>query len=175
VASRHRFRVDDEIRTVTVDENGDQIAVAVDEGEAVLVDVTTSGVPGHFSMIIAGEPVRAYVARAGQTLRVTVDGRTFHLEPASAGGRSRGPVGASDPPGQIRAIAGVVVDVRVKVGDHIEVGQTVVVIEAMKMQNEVQAPLAGTVTAVHAVAGERIEADELVLEYEPDEADEAGD
>lgn len=172
MAPRHRFRVDDEIRTVTVNENGDHVAVSVDEGEAVLVDVTTSGVPGHFSMIIDGEPVRAYVAREGQTLRVTVDGRTFRLEPASSGARSRGPIGAADPPGQIRAIAGVVVAVRVKVGDRLTPGQTVAVIEAMKMQNEVQAPMNGTVTVVHAVPGERIEADELVLEYEPDEEDE---
>jgi pyruvate carboxylase subunit B len=172
VASRYRFRVDDEVRTVTVDEGADQVAVTVDEGDPVLVDVTTSGVPGHFSMIIAGEPVRAYVARAGQTLRVTVDGRTIRLEPATADGRGRGPISKGDPPGQVRAIAGVVVDVRVKVGDHFEAGQTLAVIEAMKMQNEVQAPMSGTVTVIHAVPGERIEADELVLEYEADEESE---
>ena len=44
MASRHRFRVADEVRTVTVNENGDRLAVSVDEGDEVLVDVTTSGV-----------------------------------------------------------------------------------------------------------------------------------
>ena len=169
MASRHRFRVDDEVRTVTVNDNGDRLAVSVDGGDEVLVDVTTSGVPGHFSMIIDGAPVRAYVARDGQTLRVTVEGRTFDLEPASGSARSRGPLGAGDPPGQVRAIGGIVVEVRVSVGDHIEAGQTLAIIEAMKMQNEVQAPRDGTVTVIHAIPGERIEAGSLVIEYDPDE------
>ena len=169
MASRHRFRVAEEVRTVTVHENGDHVAVTIDEGDEVQVDITTSGVPGHFSMIINDAPVRAYVTRAGQTLRVTVEGRTFDLEPASSGRRGRGQTVLSDPLGQVLAIAGVVVELRVKLGDHIEAGQTVVVIEAMKMQNEVQAPRDGTVTVVHAVTGERIEAGDLVLEYDPDE------
>ena len=173
MASRHRFRVGEAIRAVSLTERDDGVLVSLDEDDEVFVDVTTSGVPGLFSLIIDGVPQRAYVSRAGQGLRVTVDGRTFDLEPATGGSRGRGGVSSVDPPGQIRAIAGVVVEVRVKVGDHIEAGQTVALIEAMKMQNEVQAPLSGTVTVVHAVPGERIEADELVLEYEPDEAPEA--
>lgn len=171
MASRHRFRVDDEVRTVAVTENGDHLAVSIDDGDEVLVDVTSSGVPGQFSMIIDGAPVRAYVSRSGQTLRVTVEGRTFELAPVVGSGRSRGPMGASDPPGQIRAIAGVVVEVRVQVGGHISAGDTVAVIEAMKMQNEINAPMDGTVTVMHAVAGDRIEANDIVLEYEPDEAE----
>jgi biotin carboxyl carrier protein len=58
--------------------------------------------------------------------------------------------------------------VRVAVGDRIAAGQALLVIEAMKMQNEIQAPLPGAVTAIHCQAGGRVEQGALVLEYEPD-------
>ena len=65
---------------------------------------------------------------------------------------------------------GVAVEVRVAVGDRIEARQGVVVIEAMKMQNEVQAPHSGVVTAIHVERGARVERGEILVEYTPDEA-----
>ncbi|TAJ22312.1 MAG: acetyl-CoA carboxylase biotin carboxyl carrier protein subunit, partial [Nitrospirae bacterium] len=137
--------------------------------DPIEVDATTEGVPGLFSIVRDGRPTRAYVTRDGKNLRVIVDGRTFILAPGS-GGRERGAAGGLvDPPGKITApLAGVVVEVRVKVGDRIEPRQVVAVVEAMKMQNEVQAGHAGTVTAVKAQQGERAEKGELLVEYTPD-------
>jgi acetyl/propionyl-CoA carboxylase alpha subunit len=173
LATRHRFQVDGQPHTVIVDESDEGVRVAVDDGEAVLLDATTSGVPGYFSMIRDGKPVRAYVTREGRSLRVTVGSRTFLLAPGGAAGRGRGAVGAGvDPAGIITApLAGVVVDIRVSEGEAFESRQVVVVIEAMKMQNEVQAPMHGTVTAIRCTQGERIEKGETVLEYTPADAD----
>ncbi len=174
MATRHRFQVDGQPHTVVVDEaDDDAILVTVDEGDPVTLDVTTSGVPGYFSMVIDGRPQRAYVARDGRNLRVIVGGRTFILGPAGAAGRGRGAVGAGvDPAGIITApLAGVVVDVRVAEGDTLEPRQVVVVIEAMKMQNEVQAPMAGAVTSIRCEAGARIEKGDVVIEYTPAESD----
>ena len=171
MATRHRFQVDGKTHTVTLDESGDRITVAVDDAAPVEVDVTTSGIPGLVSIIRDGVPSRAYVTREGRALRVVVDGRTFVLGTPGSG-RERGATGgASDPLGKISApLAGVAVEVRVAVGDRIEARQGVVVIEAMKMQNEVQAPHSGVVTAVHAQQGNRVEKGELIVEYTPDEA-----
>ncbi len=171
MATRHRFQVDGQPHTVMVDESGDRLTVTVDDAPPAEVDVTTSGVPGLFSIIRDGIPSRAYVTREGRNLRVVVDGRTYVLG-ASGGGRERGASGgASDPLGKITApLAGVAVEIRVAVGDRIEPRQGVVVVEAMKMQNEVQAPHAGVVTAVHVRHGVRVEKGELLVEYAPDEA-----
>jgi len=171
MATRHRFQVDGLPHTVTVDESGDRLSIAVDDAPPIEVDVTASGVPGLFSIIRDGVPSRAYVTRDGRNLRVVVDGRTFVLG-ASGGGRERGAsAGAGDPLGKITApLAGVAVEVRVAVGDRIEPRQAVVVVEAMKMQNEVQAPHGGVVTAVHAERGVRVEKGQLLVEYTPDEA-----
>ncbi len=165
--SRHRLQLGAETRTLVVDEQGERLLITVDEEEPVAVDATTSGVPGHLSLLIDGESHAAYVALEGEALHVTVGGRTFVIAPARAG-RGRGPVASyEDVEGQLTApLAGVVVDVRVAVGDAIEVGQAVCVVEAMKMQNEVHSPHDGTVTAVHCERGQRVERGELLVEYE---------
>ena len=170
MATRHRFQVDGQTHVVVVDESGGRLTVAIDDAPPVEVDVTSSGVPGLFSIISGGRPTRAYVTRDGRNLRVVVDGRTFVLG-ASGSGRGRGASGgATDPPGKISApLAGVVVEIRVAVGDRIEARQSVVVIEAMKMQNEVQSPRSGVVSAVHAERGVRVEKSEVLFEYTPDE------
>ena len=171
MATRHRFQVDGQTYTVTLDESGEQLTVAVGDALPAEVDVTASGVPGLFSIIRDGIPSRAYVVREGRSLRVVVDGRSFLLGTPGTGRERGASGGASDPLGKITApLAGVAVEIRVAVGDRIEARQGVVVIEAMKMQNEVQAPHPGIVTAVHAQQGARIEKGEVVVEYTPDEA-----
>lgn len=169
MATRHRFSVAGTLHTVSVDDAGDRIVVRIDDRAPIEVDATTEGVPGLFSLLRDGKPSRAYVARDGKNLRVIVEGRTFVLAPG-AGSRERGAAGGlTDPPGKITApLAGVVVDIRVKVGDRLEPRQVVVVVEAMKMQNEVQAPLAGVVTAVRVEQGGRAEKGALLVEYTPD-------
>jgi pyruvate carboxylase subunit B len=169
MATRHRLLIDGNERTVVVDEAADGVVVTVDEDEPVQIDVTSSGVPGTFSLVINGRPRQAYVSRRGAGFEVTVDGRRFSVGPAAGGGRQRGALGGKDRPGEITApLAGVVVDVRVAVGDQIRAGDTLLVIEAMKMQNEIQAPQDGVVTAIHCEQGGRAEQGALVLEYEPD-------
>lgn len=171
MATRHRFSIDGVTHTVSVDDSSGRLLVRIDDRDPIEVDATTDGVPGLFSLVRDGRPSRAYVARDGKYLRVIVDGRSFVLSPSS-GSRERGAAGGlADPPGKITSpLAGVVVEVRVKVGDRIEPRQVVVVVEAMKMQNEVQAPLGGTVTAVKAQQGGRAEKGEVLVEYTPDAA-----
>ena len=169
MATRHRFSLNGTLHSVSVDETGGRLIVRIDDRDPIEVDATTEGVPGLFSIVRDGRPSRAYVTRDGKNLRVIVDGRSFVLAPGT-GSRERGAAGGlADPPGKITApLAGVVVEVRVKVGDRLEPRQVVAVVEAMKMQNEVQAALAGVVTAVKAQQGERAEKGELLVEYTPD-------
>ena len=61
---------------------------------------------------------------------------------------------------------GRVVDVRVAAGDVVEAGQPLVVLEAMKMQNEIQADRAGTVERVHVAAGQAVEGGDPLVEIE---------
>ena len=50
----------------------------------------------------------------------------------------------------------VILDIKVKVGDAVKAGQTVAVLEAMKMENEIESTASGTVTAVNAGKGDSV-------------------
>ncbi len=75
-------------------------------------------------------------------------------------------------PREVRAlIPGRVVEVRVRQGDEVAAGSVVLVIEAMKMQNEIRAESGARVTLVDCVAGQTVEAGALLLRLEPEKAD----
>ena len=70
-------------------------------------------------------------------------------------------------PGHVTAsMPGTVVEVLVKVGDEVKAGDPVLVTEAMKMESEVQAPIAGKVIAVNIAKGDRVNPDEALVELE---------
>ena len=64
------------------------------------------------------------------------------------------------------AMPGKVVSMKAKVGDPVSRGQGLLVLEAMKMENEVPAPRAGTVTAIEVVAGQTVETGALLATVE---------
>jgi pyruvate carboxylase subunit B len=64
------------------------------------------------------------------------------------------------------AMPGTIVDVKAKVGDAVEAGDGVLVIEAMKMENEIQAPMSGVVISVHVKKGDSVAPDETLVEIQ---------
>jgi pyruvate carboxylase subunit B len=66
------------------------------------------------------------------------------------------------------AMPGTIIDVKVKIGDRVEAGGSVIVIEAMKMENEIQSPTSGIVVAIHVAKGEAVSPDETLLEIQPE-------
>ena len=64
---------------------------------------------------------------------------------------------------------GILLSLSVAAGDEVEAGQEVAVIEAMKMQNLLRAPRAGTVLAVHATVGKSLKVEELIATLAPKE------
>jgi geranyl-CoA carboxylase alpha subunit len=106
---------------------------------------------------------RFQTPRAGK-LYLSIDGRAaqYHdlirldgaMEQAGGGGRVIAPM------------HGLLLEVRVACGDVVEAGQTLAVLEAMKMHYEIVAEAAGTVLDVMAEAGKQVAADELLIEIE---------
>lgn len=64
------------------------------------------------------------------------------------------------------AMPGTIVDVKVKAGDKVNAGDAVLVIEAMKMENEIQAPRSGIVVSVHVKKGDSVTPDETLIEIQ---------
>jgi propionyl-CoA carboxylase alpha chain len=75
----------------------------------------------------------------------------------------------------VAPLPGTVVKVAVAAGDAVSAGDTLVAIEAMKMEHEVCAPNDGTVSEVHVTAGEQVEAGRLLVVVDGPDPDAAGD
>jgi pyruvate carboxylase subunit B len=70
-------------------------------------------------------------------------------------------------PGHVTtSMPGTIIDVLVSVGDQVEAGAPVLITEAMKMETEIQAPVAGTVSAIHVEKGDSVNPDETLVEIE---------
>ncbi len=110
----------------------------------------------------------SYQKGNGREWRLAVGERDFDFEvltpveaiEASAAAAAVGPSRLDAP------IPGKVVKVHVRVGDEVEAGQPLVVLEAMKMENELTATQSGRVTAVHVEPGQIIDAGGLLVELE---------
>jgi biotin carboxyl carrier protein len=63
-------------------------------------------------------------------------------------------------------LPGTVTEIFVKGGDHVESGQVVLVIEAMKMKNNIRSPREGKLAAVNVTAGQTVNHKEALLEFE---------
>ncbi len=65
------------------------------------------------------------------------------------------------------AMPGTIIDIKVKVGDSVNAGDSVIVIEAMKMENEIQASKSGVVVAIHVSNGDSVSPNETLIEIQP--------
>ena len=124
-------------------------------------------------VIVNGEEFEVEIDQDGENWTATVEGQTFEISVPDAGPapkQRRSSGGKSKKSGKVSAnIPGKVVTVEVSLGDEVEEGQVVMILEAMKMQNEIQAPLSGTVTAVNCKPGDSIEANSPLIIIQPEE------
>jgi len=66
------------------------------------------------------------------------------------------------------AMPGTIVDVLMKIGQKVSAGDGVLVIEAMKMENEIQSPVTGTVVGIHVTKGDAVTPDQVLVEIQPE-------
>ncbi|HET9691174.1 MAG TPA: biotin carboxylase N-terminal domain-containing protein [Acidimicrobiales bacterium] len=135
---------------------------AVDDGTARVHGWTSTSI----DVEVDGRRARHRVTRAGDRLLVQVPAGTVELAivPRFPPPGSGAPVG-----GFVAPMPGVVLDVRCAVGDEVGAGQTLVVLEAMKMEHHMRAPAAGRVAEVRVAEGDHVENGAVVLVFEPNE------
>jgi pyruvate carboxylase subunit B len=160
-----------------VDVNGERLEITLGpEGVQVGDDVLhchladVEGTPVH--LVTVGRAVHRVVARRGATrgaYTLWIDGHRFVAEALDERTRTIRDLTASavrdtGPKPLIAPMPGLIVRVHVQPGDRVEAGQGLVVMEAMKMENELRTLSAGTVLTVRANAGMAVEKGSILIE-----------
>jgi pyruvate carboxylase subunit B len=165
---KYFVRINDEEHEVLLDGDGVHL-----DGEDMTAQVMPiEGTPVR--MVTIGNEVHRVVVRPGATrgaYTLWLDGHRFEVEALDErtrairelSGAAAGPSG----PAPLKApMPGLIVRVNVQVGDQVQAGQGIVVMEAMKMENELKASAAGRVKAILATPGTAVEKGALLVELE---------
>ncbi len=163
------FTLNGEKRRVSTDARSPNTEVTVD-GTTYQVDWSRIR-NGVISLILDGRSHMVYVARSEGEVAVQVEGHQFSFgtgtrddDSAVAAGAAAGAGGSIKAP-----MPGNVVKVMVAEGDEVTANQSIVVVEAMKMENEVRSPVDGTVKKINVAAGDSVGTSEVMVEIEPAE------
>ena len=135
--------------------NGNEYNVAVNSVSGNIADVTVNG--KSYQVEMENAPAAAPVQAVPVAPAVTVSAPVPQAAPAAP---APAPAPAAKPAGAGKAVTsplpGVIIGVKVNVGDVVKPGQVVAVLEAMKMENDIEAEFGGTVTAVNVAKGDSI-------------------
>ncbi|MGH7664572.1 MAG: biotin/lipoyl-containing protein [Gemmatimonadaceae bacterium] len=166
---KYVVRVNGRTVEVTIDAAG----VRVDD---VPVDARLADVEGTpVSMLTIGNEVHRVIVRRGRSrgsYALDIGGFRYDVEALDERTRTIRELTAASatPAGPAPLVApmpGLIVRVTVSAGDSVRAGQPLVVMEAMKMENELRAPAAGTVRTITAVAGAAVEKGAVLVELDP--------
>ncbi|MGI8958635.1 MAG: biotin/lipoyl-containing protein [Bryobacteraceae bacterium] len=133
-------------------------------GTASVIEV----MPGVFSILSNNRSFTVYVVPNGEMLEVWIGGQPHVVSIADARDRSskKKKISAAGPMELRAQMPGKVIKVLVPVGAAVEAGQGLIVVEAMKMQNEMKSPKKGIVSRMHAVEGATVVAGEALMVVE---------
>lgn len=162
---RWEVRIGDRTREVELRREGRSYSVKVDGSNYRIDAVRTAG--AFSSLLVDSASFDLGVSAKGNRYTVDVDGKRFCFDLLDLSIRWTGsgsPGSSAAGPLQVVAVMpGRVVSVLVKKGQKVKAGEGLVVLEAMKMENEMQSPKGGTVSRVHVTPGQIVESGEPII------------
>ncbi|RLD03392.1 MAG: acetyl-CoA carboxylase biotin carboxyl carrier protein subunit [Chloroflexi bacterium] len=148
----------------------DDTHVSID-GKIVEVDFESVESQPVFSLIVDGKSYEAYVYQGEEALEVLVKGRLYHsrvedererrLRAASGGGVAETGTFHLKAP-----MPGLVVSISVEEGQEVKKGDVLLILESMKMQNELKSPRDGVVGRIYIAAGDSVEQRKKMMSVE---------
>lgn len=165
----YKAMLGDQTYTISVHELDEhQYKIVIDDEEHI---IDGRRLTGHmYSLIVENKSFTVDVAEKDDEYTVAYEGKSFQVGVLDERKARRGGAGASlggaGEKDVCSMMPGKVVELLVQAGDAVEKDQGVIIIEAMKMENEIRAPVSGTVKTVHVEAGQAVESGELLIELE---------
>ncbi|MBO0778407.1 MAG: biotin/lipoyl-binding protein [Ktedonobacteraceae bacterium] len=179
--------INNQTYTVTTEKNGQQRKITLNGDEltidwrqlASLVADAKGSIfqGGRYSLLIAGKSYEVYARQitkagekdsqfyeiqiAGQRFEIKVeDERTKKLAGLARGGTHAGEAIVQAP------MPGLVINIPLEVGTQVEHGQTVAVLEAMKMENDLSSPISGTIKEIRVSKGQTVDLGQVLVVIE---------
>ncbi len=162
----YRFQHNGTVYEITIERKGEDFQATV-QGEQYALELLDSR-PGQLSLRLDGRPMTLYWAEQNGERWVSVDGCTYKLErPSRKSARGHGEAGGgasvrAPMPAQVRAV-------QAAEGDTVAKGDTLLLLEAMKMEIRVKAPSAGQVRRVLVQEGQAVEKEQILVEIQGEE------
>ena len=161
--TKFKLAIGNEVREYTASRQDDEIVL--DDGVNTAVFQLIHADNQTYSLTwIQANGVRKKIELAGfkdkDSRQLWVNGRTFKAKQV----RERGSENASVDGSLSASIPAVVSQILVKIGDNVETGDKLILLESMKMIIPIQAPYSGSVTALHCAVGESIQANTQLIE-----------
>lgn len=151
-------------RTVELEPKGDGYRILLD-GQAVSADATLIA-PNTISILLGGQSFEVHVTPSlDGKIKLQSGPHEFTAEtqdPRAWRGRRQGALEAEGRQQIVAPMPGKVIRLLVNVGDEVEVGQGLVVVEAMKMQNEIRSPKKGKVERLLTKEGQNVNAGDVL-------------
>ena len=173
-----RYHVTVTVADVTLEVKIDREGIRVDGDRMEACGPELAG-RNVYSFIVAGESHTVLAERGGSGVwGLQLRGRRYRVEVVdertkamrdmtSAGSAFEGPAPVRAP------MPGLVVKVEVEEGELVEAGAGLLIVEAMKMENEITAPVGGRVGTIRVVAGQTVGKDEILMDMLPRDQDSA--
>ena len=134
--------------------NGNAYSVTINSVEGNVADVTV--VASYKVQLSGGQTISVQPAPATAAAAPAPKETAAPAAPQPAPAQTPAPAASGNGKAVMSPLPGVIVDITVKVGDTVKAGQQVAVLEAMKMENAIEADHDGTVTAIHVNKGDSV-------------------
>ena len=162
-------KLGDQNYTVEIEENGKSVYRVSVDGNEFQVDGKKTG-RTNYSLIVDDRSFEIEVDNTDDEYRVLVDGRSYRIHLVD---ERRMRVGGAQSSAELQGrqtvsvpMPGKVIAVLIAEGDAVEKGQGLVIVEAMKMENEVRSPIAGVVKEIRVKPGDTVEGGAALLVVE---------
>jgi biotin carboxyl carrier protein len=148
---------------IDVEKKGEKFNLSID-GKKIEAEIIKTNTPSHFYLLIENKLYNVIIDNENT---LSVDGELFDLKIederiVSLMGAKQATKVKEETPICV-SMPGLVIDIEVKEGDKVKEGDRLLIVEAMKMQNEIKAPRDGTIKRVIAQKGKTVNSGETVV------------
>jgi biotin carboxyl carrier protein len=167
----YRLKIGENVIPLNAEKKGDHNITISRNNDVLNVEYTVIS-RHHLYLLVNGSPVNAYIAQDGNVKTVMIRGIPYSIGDADVlDARTRGQKKSQVVPQEITPpMPAVVVRILVSAGDSVKQGDSVIVIESMKMETTLTAPSNGRVKAVNVAQGDKVMPGQILVHIERDDS-----